>query len=196
MPLYPKVYDNHSNFRLWEIPKCFYDRVLFLSDGGIMSLPTHSFSSKMTSHVFRLRPGQDFIEELDAWAKQNGIKAGAIVSVVGSFTHINLRYANQPHGTIQEGYFEIVSLVGTFNDTSRHLHVCVSNEKGQTFGGHMLAGNLVNTTAEVVIVELNDLIFSREKDEKSRGGSGWDELVVKPRSSTLHEGALPSLSKS
>lgn len=128
--------------------------------------------------MFRLRPGQDFIEELMLWAKQKEIKAGAILSVVGSFTHINLRYANQPTGTAQEGYFEIVSLVGTFNDTSRHIHVSISNDKGQTFGGHMLAGNLVYTTAEVVVVELSDLIFSREKDEKSTGGSGWDELVI------------------
>ena len=104
----------------------------------------------------------------------------AFLSVVGSFTHIHLRYANQPTGTVQEGYFEIMSLVGTFNDTSHHLHVAVSNEKGQTFGGHMLAGNLVNTTAEVVVAELEDLIFSREKDEKSLGGSGWNELVIKP----------------
>ncbi|HEX4840361.1 MAG TPA: DUF296 domain-containing protein, partial [Rhabdochlamydiaceae bacterium] len=47
-----------------------------------MFLPTHSFSSKITAHVFRLRPGQDFIEELKHWAKQNRIRAGAILSVV------------------------------------------------------------------------------------------------------------------
>ena len=146
-----------------------------------MFLPTHSFSSKITAHVFRLRPGQDFIEELNQWAKQNQIKAGAILSVVGSFTHINLRYANQPIGTTQEGHFEIVSITGTFNDTSHHIHLSVSNEKGQTFGGHMLTGNLVYTTAEVVVVEMTDLIFSREKDEESSGGSGWDELVIKSR---------------
>ena len=146
-----------------------------------MSPLSHSFSSKITVHVFRLRPGHDFIEELRAWAKLKQIKAGTILSVVGSFTHINLRYANQPTGTTQEGHFEIVSLVGTFNDTSHHLHVSVSNEKGQTCGGHMLAGNLIHTTAEVVIGELDNLIFSREKDEESMGGSGWNELVIKSR---------------
>lgn len=139
----------------------------------------HSFSSNMIVHVFRLRPGQDFIEELMLWAKKKHITAGAILSVVGSFKHIHLRYANQPTGTVQEGHFEIVSLVGTFNDISHHIHVCVSNEKGQTFGGHMLTKNIVYTTAEVVIAEMNDLVFTREKDEKSTGGSGWNELVVK-----------------
>lgn len=142
--------------------------------------PTRILSSKATIHVFRLRPGQDFIEALKGLAKQKNIKAGVIVSVVGSFTHIHLRYANQPTGTTQEGYFEIVSLVGTFNDTGHHLHVAVANEKGHMWGGHMLAGNLVNTTAEVVVGELDSLVFSREKDEKSTGGSGWNELVVRP----------------
>lgn len=144
-----------------------------------MSAATHSFPSKMTVHVFRLKPGQDFIKELVLWAGQKQIKAGAILSVVGSFSHLNLRYANQPTGTTQEGHFEIVSLVGTFNDTSHHLHVSVSDEKGQMLGGHMLSGNLVYTTAELVVAEMSDLIFTREKDEKSRGGSGWNELVVK-----------------
>ena len=137
-----------------------------------------SYSSKITAHVFRLKPGQDFIEELMLWAKHKQVKAGVIISAVGSFKHINLRYSDHPAGTAQEGLFEIVSLVGTFNDTSRHFHVCVSNDKGQTVGGHMLAGNLIHTTAEVVVAEMTDLIFTREKDEKSTGGSGWNELMV------------------
>jgi predicted DNA-binding protein with PD1-like motif len=145
-----------------------------------MMSPVYSYSSKITTHVFRLRPGQEFIEELMLWAKHKQIKAGVIISVVGSFKHINLRYSDDPTGTAQVGPFEIVSLVGTFNDTGRHLHVCVSNDKGQTFGGHMLPGNVVHTTAEVVVAEMTDLIFTREHEEKSSGGSGWKELVVKP----------------
>jgi uncharacterized protein len=54
------------------------------------------------------------------------------------------------------------------------LHVNVSNDKGQTFGGHMLPGNLVYATAEVVIAELDNPIFSREKDEESIGGSRFE----------------------
>ena len=45
----------------------------------------------------------------------------------------------------------------------------------------MLTGNLVYTTAEVVVADMSDLIFTREEDEKSTGGSGWDELAVKPK---------------
>lgn len=140
-----------------------------------------SVSSKMVAHAFRLKPGQDFTAELTTWAKTHKIKAASIVSVVGSFTKVNLRYANQPNGTSQEGHFEIVSIVGTFNDSSSHLHASVSNGKGETFGGHLLPGNIVYTTAEVVVAELPDLVFTREKDEKEKGGSGWDELVIRKR---------------
>jgi uncharacterized protein len=168
--LYASQIDSHAPFQ--EAHCKMVNNKTFLS--------SQSFSSKITAHVFRLRPGQDFIEELTRLAKQKQIKAGTILSVVGSFTHINLRYANQPTGTAQEGHFEIVSLVGTFNDASYHIHCSVSNDKGQTFGGHMLIGNLIYTTAEVVIAEMDNLIFSREKDEESAGGSGWNELVIKP----------------
>lgn len=141
------------------------------AEAKVSSLP-----SKMIAHSFRLKPGMDFMVELTGWAKEKKIKAASIVSVVGSFKKVNLRYANQPKGVEQEGHFEIVSLVGTFNESSSHLHASVSNEKGETFGGHLLPGNVVYTTAEVVVAELPDVVFTREKDV---GGSGWDELVIK-----------------
>ncbi len=141
----------------------------------INSAKINSVSSKMKAHVFRLKPGQDFMVEITNWAKANHIKAASIVSVVGSFKKITLRYANQPNTTTQEGFFEIVSLVGTFNEDSAHLHASVSNGKGETFGGHLSKGNIIFTTAEVIVAELDDAVFSREHDSES----GWDELVVR-----------------
>jgi predicted DNA-binding protein with PD1-like motif len=136
----------------------------------------NSFPSKVIAHSFRMKPGMDFVGELTAWAKEKKIRAASIVTVVGSFKKVNLRYANQPKGSEQEGFFEIVSLVGTFNESSSHLHASVSNSKGETFGGHLLLGNIIYTTAEVVVAELPEVSFMREKDVE---GSGWDELVVK-----------------
>ena len=100
-----------------------------------------------------------------------------MVTVVGSFKKVNLRYANEPKTTAQDGFFEIVSIVGTLNEDSAHLHASVSNSKGETFGGHLMPGNIVYTTAEVVVAELPDILFSREHDPDS----GWDELVVKKK---------------
>jgi hypothetical protein len=43
-----------------------------------------------------------------------------------------------------------------------------------TIGGHLVEGCLVNTTAEIVILELNNFEFSSKFDEKT----GYDELLI------------------
>jgi len=45
-----------------------------------------------------------------------------------------------------------------------------------TLGGHLQDGNIVRTTAELVIGELTDVSFSRLLDPET----GYDELVVTP----------------
>lgn len=136
-----------------------------------------SAPSRVRAHTLRLKPGQGLTEELQAWAKSQHIRAAAIVTTVGSLTRVNLRYANQKEPVSEEGHFEIVSLVGTLNEESMHLHLSVSDGKGQTRGGHLMPGNTIYTTAEIVIAELEDSEYTREPDSQS----GYRELVVKPR---------------
>ena len=69
----------------------------------------------------------------------------------------------------------IVSLVGTTEIGSSHLHICISDKEGNVFGGHLKQGSLVGMTAEVAIGELEGLKFSRKLDPET----GYDELVVK-----------------
>ena len=75
------------------------------------------------------------------------------------------------------GRYEIVSLVGTLNPDA-HLHICLSDAEGHTVGGHVLGDLELFTTAEVVVGEAADLLFTREMDDRT----GFPELVVKPRS--------------
>jgi uncharacterized protein len=129
------------------------------------------------THIIRLKPGQDLRQEIESYVKQNQIEAGWIVTCVGSLTQTQLRFANQPDGTILNGYVEIVSLVGTLSLTGSHLHLSVSNSVGQTTGGHLLPGSIVHTTAEIVIGESKELVFTREKD----GSTPWEELQIKKK---------------
>ena len=131
-----------------------------------------------TFHVFRLKPHRDVKEAIISFAKENGIKAGAIVSCAGSLEQYNIRFANQPDGVFKKGFFEIVSLSGTFDASSSHIHISVSDDKGNTIGGHLMNNNLVYTTAEIVVVEITDIEFKREVDPTY----GYQELVVKKRS--------------
>ncbi len=128
-------------------------------------------------HAFRLLPGQDLRKEIEAFAKQENIKAGWVMTCVGSLTQANLRYANQPAGTKLNGHFEIVSLTGTVSVNGCHLHLSMSDSLGVTTGGHLLPENLVYTTAEIVLGEAPDLVFTREKD----GSTPWEELQIKRR---------------
>ncbi len=136
-----------------------------------------SVQSSAKFHAFRLKPGQDLFLEITEWAKRNRIKAASIVTVIGSFTKFTLRYANQDKLSSQTGHFEIVSLVGTFNESSAHLHASVSDSTGKTYGGHLVPGNLIYTTAEIVVAELENAVFTREHDD----ASGWDELMIRAK---------------
>ena len=66
-------------------------------------------------HVLRLMPGEDQLESLWRYARVTNIKAMSVVSIVGSLTTTNIRYANVDYATSLTGHFEIVSLVGNID---------------------------------------------------------------------------------
>lgn len=133
----------------------------------------------MTTLSFRLRPGQDLKTELDNVVKQRRIEAGLLLTGVGSLTDVSLRLANQEGATTYRGHFEIVSLVGTLSTNGSHLHLAVSDSTGRTLGGHLMPGNKIYTTAEIVIGILPNVVYAREPDPTF----GYRELVVKKRKS-------------
>jgi predicted DNA-binding protein with PD1-like motif len=130
--------------------------------------------SKIITYAFRIRPHEDLKKTVLGFAVKNFIKAGAIVTAVGSLEQFNIRFANRAEETTKKGHFEIVSLVGTFSDSTCHLHLSISDNRGKTIGGHLLDGNLIYTTAEIVLIKLTELEFRRYVDVEY----GYRELVV------------------
>lgn len=126
------------------------------------------------SYAFRLKPGADLKIEINSFLKQHKIKAAAIVTCVGSLTDANIRFANRAEGTAFHGHFEIVSLTGVLSTNGSHLHISISDEKGNTIGGHLLEGCKIYTTAEIVVAALTNLTFKRELDTTY----GYKELMV------------------
>lgn len=131
-------------------------------------------TQNISVHAFRLKPGQDLRKEIETYVKENNIAAGWITTCVGSLSNYNIRFANQQNGDIGTGHFEIVSLVGTVSTNGSHIHISISDSTGRTIGGHLLQGNIIYTTAEIVIQSVPNLIFKREKD----GSTPWEELQV------------------
>lgn len=173
---------SHAAFRV-AVAACF--AVVPVGIGMMLASRVFAEPSKSThasgvkAFALRLSPRQDLKKELLAFARREGLKAAAIVTCVGSLTDVNVRLANRETGTARTGHFEIVSLVGLLDPDGGHLHLCVTDRDGNAFGGHLLDGSLVYTTAEVVIAELSDLEFKRELDKTF----GYRELVVYPRTS-------------
>jgi len=130
--------------------------------------------SKSVAYAFRILPHEDLKKTILGFAAKNSIRAGAIVTAVGSLEQFNIRFANCAEGTTKRGHFEIVSLVGTFSDSACHVHLSISDNIGNTIGGHLLDGNLIYTTAEIVLIKLIDLEFRRNVDAEY----GYRELVV------------------
>ena len=129
----------------------------------------------LSAHAFRLNPGQDLKQAIQKLVDEKQIKAGWISTCVGSLTNYSIRFANQPNGSSDSGHFEIVSLTGTVSINGSHLHIGISDSTGKTIGGHLMDGCKIYTTAEIVILSSNDLIFKREKD----GTTPWEELQIK-----------------
>lgn len=125
--------------------------------------------------AFRLKPGENLIQGLRTVFEESAATAMTVVSCVGSLTHVSLRFANQPAATPLQGHFEILSLTGTMDGAQQHLHLSLADDKGQLCGGHLMAdGSAVYTTAEILVVVLPGLRFTR----RPCAVSGYDELEI------------------
>ncbi|CAN5691245.1 hypothetical protein BH10BDE1_BH10BDE1_01280 [soil metagenome] len=131
---------------------------------------------EVRAHALRLAPGRDVLNELKAYVSSHHLKAASIVSAVGSLKTANFRFANQSNGKKLNGHFEVTGMSGVIAESGAHVHASIADETGKTSGGHLLEGNLVYTTLEVVILEYPHLEFARELDSES----GYKELVIKP----------------
>ena len=108
----------------------------------------------------RLSPGDDLHLCLEAWMALQQAQAGCVISAVGSLSVAQLRLAGQPEGTTIKGDLEMLCLAGTLSPD----------------GGHLGAGSLVRTTAELVIGLLPEWRFCRQLDP----ATGYAELEIHP----------------
>jgi predicted DNA-binding protein with PD1-like motif len=122
----------------------------------------------------RIFEDEDLIEAIKKRAEESGIKAGFFI-VIGSLKKVVLGY-------YKDGKYENISLSGPLEISSGmgnvavdekgevviHAHLVVSNEKGLTFGGHLMKGSPVGATAELMMVEGLDMNLVRALDEKTK----------------------------
>lgn len=131
----------------------------------------------MKPYVFRLTKGNDLRIGIEEYLKDHEILNGSILSGVGCLSKVKIRLAKAKTFYEKTDDYEIVSLCGTSSLDGVHLHLSCSDSSGKTIGGHLCYGSIVNTTAEIVYLSLDEYELQRKFDQTT----GYDELVVKEK---------------
>ena len=129
----------------------------------------------MKTHVIRLVEGNDLRDSIEMYCKEHTCGNACVLTCVGCVKELKLRMAGGKTFLHKVKDYEIVSLVGTISLDGAHLHFSGSDIDGNTIGGHLTSGTIVNTTAEIVIMELDEYCLTREFDERT----GYKELVIR-----------------
>ncbi len=148
----------------------------FASFAPLREIPLYLYQMS-SSHALRLLPGADLKQSIEDYIAVQKIEAGWVLTCVGSLRTVALRFANQKETTLKNGFFEIVCLTGTISVNGCHLHCNVSDETGNTTGGHLMEGSIIFTTAEIILGESKKHVFTREKDS----ATGFNELKIAGR---------------
>jgi len=126
------------------------------------------------THAFRLHRGDDLLLSICAYAQSHELRAAALLSGVGCVTRAVIRDASGITVHELSGRHEIVSMTGTVSAARTHLHIALADENMQVVGGHLCEGTIVNTTCEVVLMEIKGVTFSKEFDPET----GYNELKI------------------
>jgi predicted DNA-binding protein with PD1-like motif len=131
----------------------------------------------MQTLPLRLTRGQDLRAALETALVDHQVSAAYVLQGIGSLSVAQLRLAGAARPIELRGDLEILSLAGTLSPDGAHLHMAVADAQGRVLGGHVTAGCVVRTTAEVLLALLPEYRFARERDAES----GYGELVIRPR---------------
>lgn len=128
----------------------------------------------MSNYIFRMTKGMDLKKEIVKYCIDNNIKAGYIGACVGCCSEVNFRLAGGKDFYHCIADYEIVSMTGTISEDGVHIHVSFSDVLGNTIGGHLSDGCIVNTTAEIVICGVDNYKLTRKFDD----ATGYKELNI------------------
>ena len=131
----------------------------------------------MKFHCIRLHRGEDLLLSIKNLAQRENIKAAVVLSAVGCVLQGRVRNAGATAIVDIPEHCEIVSLNGTVSAKRTHLHISLSKADLSVVGGHLVEGCIVDTTCELIFVDIPNVEYDVEFDEET----GYDELIFKKR---------------
>ena len=148
--------------------------------------------------VIRLAPGDDLFGSVLQICADRGVKAGVILSAAASLKKAVLRNVwkyPEPSFPITDacriftpvrGPLELLQMSGNITQTEAgesymHAHVTISlgRPEGTCFGGHLVEGCEIFSTAEIAVAELEDVAMMRLPDRHTRTGEVYAITVGK-----------------
>lgn len=132
-------------------------------------------------YAVRLEAGEDIIEGITKLCEQYNIRHGVIVSGIGSLSKASFYdpapFPEKPGGygygnpIVFEGGIELISLSGVIceddeKNVSLHIHGAFADGEGKSYAGHLIKGNHVLITVELIIEEFENIYMARKLDEK------------------------------
>jgi len=143
---------------------------------------TESAKGKLQDVIaFRLKPGTDVLDGITEVCKQYNIKNGIIMSALGSWRQAAFyNPVTLPNGRPGysdpiilkgNGFLELLSLSGMIchddeGNILPHIHISISDERGNAYGGHLINGCEVLLTTDIVIGVFSDIVMGRRFDEE------------------------------
>ncbi|WP_093109709.1 PPC domain-containing DNA-binding protein [Variovorax sp. CF079] len=125
----------------------------------------------------RLLPGCDLRLALESLGRDQFQDGAFVLCGIGSLIDPKLRLAGESEESRYEGPFEILTLSGTVTRQGAHLHMSIASSEGHVRGGHVVYGNVIRTTAELLLVQAPEWELLRERD----AATGFLELVASRR---------------
>lgn len=131
--------------------------------------------------ALRMSPGEDLLLGIQKVCDDYNIQNGVIVSGMGSldgaqfFNPVPLKDKKAGYGyseaTILRGPIELVGMSGMIGhgadgEILLHVHYSLSDQHGTGHGGHVIEGNKILMTADIVIAEMEGVDLLRAYDEE------------------------------
>ena len=127
------------------------------------------FTRVVDHHAFlRLDPGEEIVESLRSFARENGVRSAAILSGVGMLSRARLGFfeveLNDYRPAEFSAIYDLSAVTGSITWRGEqpvpHVHVVFNNPEMSAFAGHLLEG-ICHITVELFIVILSDLNLVR-----------------------------------
>ncbi len=119
----------------------------------------------MNHRQISLNAGEDLLTSIHKFASDNGIK-GFILGSIGDLSVARFKCPGNEEPITVSDHLELISLTGTFSPEKLHLHLSVSNNSCQVFGGHLEIGSKVLKQVDILLGDLTDLSINTNKTKE------------------------------